>query len=416
MHQHRFEQPAYRPTPSPERRATPSASPRPVPAMPTQDLTPGTAPEPLAPTTALVPRVLTVDEVSAPVSRRPELAGVAGLMAVPQPDSPRAAKRFAQTAEAVARGWSHLSRAAVAQANARNTAALSMQRAAEIGAAAQKACDDATLHREQTLDAIADIADRAEIRDATRTERLQTALLEARLARQRARLELDTLTAKTGAECAQLRHVTAASELEAARLRISRDREERIAAEDIRLEALAADMRTRTFLAEAALAHDRVARQRTELREQAEQARYDAAFTRQAAAPAAPAATPDDLETILAGLGATAAREELRSFLAPALHGVTSCHPLAALVRSVFRAATALEGLPKADAIREAARAALTFLARPREQWPADLAATTQRALAETEAKIAAKERADLRAAIDEEDAVFFGTDPLRPR
>jgi len=378
--------------------------------------TPSPDPEPSAPATALTRRVLSVDEVVAPVSRRPEISGVAGLMALPQPESPRAAKRFAQTAEAVARGWSHLSRAAVAQANARNTAALSMQRAAEIGAAAQRACDDATLHRAKTLDEIAEIADRAELRAATRRDRLETALLQARLDRQRARLELDALSAKTDAEAAQFRHVAAASEFEATRLRITRAREEWQAAEDARLEALASDTRARTFLAGAALEHDRVARQRAELREQAAQARYDAAFARQPAPAAPPMPTPDDLEAILAGLGTTAAREELRTFFAPALHGVLGCHPLAALVRGIFRSITALEGRPKGDALREAARAALTLLEQPREQWPADLVASTQRALADIEARIAAKERADFRAVLDEEDAVFFGTDPLRAR
>lgn len=416
MYQPRYQQPANRPTPSPERRPTPT----PVPVPPRSPVTPSSAaspdPEPLAPVTALARRVLSVDEVLAPVSRRQEVSGVAGLMAVPQPDSPRAAKRFAQTAEAVARGWSHLSRAAVAQANARNTAALSIQRAAEIGAAAQKACDEATLHRAKTLDEIAEISDRAEIRAATRTERLETALLQSRLDRQRARLELDGLTAKTDAESAQFRHVTAASDLEAARLRITRAREEWQAAEDARLEALAADTRARTFLAGAALEHDRIARQRTELREQAAQARYDATFARESAPAASPAPSPDELESLFAEVGSTSAREELRSFFAPALHGVLDCHPLAALVRSVFRSATALEGLPKAEAIREAARTALTFLERPREQWPPNLAATTRHSLAEIEAKVAAKERADLRSAIDEEDAVFFGTDPHRPR
>jgi hypothetical protein len=357
-----------------------------------------------------------VDEVSADVTRHPEFPSAGGLMVVPRLDSPRAAKRFEKTAAAVAHGWSHLSRAAVAQANARNTAALSMQRAAEIGAAAQKACDEATLHRATTLDEIAEISDRAEIRAATRTERLETALLQSRLDRQRARLELDGLTAKTDAESAQFRHVTAASDLEAARLRITRAREEWQAAEDARLETLAADTRARTFLAGAALEHDRVARQRAELREQAAQARYDATFARQAAPPASPAPSPDELENMLESLGSTPAREELRTFFAPAVHGVLDCHPLAALVRGVFRSATALEGLSKGVALREAARAALPFLERPREQWPSELVATTRHSLAQIEAKVAAKERADLRSAIDEEDAVFFGTDPHRSR
>lgn len=415
MYQPRYQQPAYRPTPSPERRPTPT----PVPVPPRSPAAPSPEPEPLAPSTALVPRVLTVDEVSADVTRHPEFPSAGGLMVVPRLDSPRAAKRFEKTAAAVAHGWSHLSRAAVAQANARNTAALSIQRAAEIGAAAQKACGEATLHRAKTLDEIAEISDRAEIRAATRTERLETALLQSRLDRQRARLELVGLTAKTDAESAQFRHVTAASDLEAARLRITRAREEWQAAEDARLEALAADTRARTFLADAALDHDRVIRQRVELREQAAQARYDAAFARQpapAAPPTPPTPPPDDPDAVLAGLGATAAREELRTFFAPAVHGVLSCHPLAALVRGIYRSVTALEGRPKADALREAARAALTLLEQPHELRPADLVDSTQRALADIEARIAAKERADLRSAIDEEDAVFFGTDPHRSR
>lgn len=422
MHPYRFQQPAYRPTPSPERGTTPTtastppsaASPLPAPSVPVVPL--NSTPELLAPGTTLARRVLTVDEVAASIARRPDASGVAGIMAIPQPDSPRAAKRFAQTSEAVARGWSHLSRAAVAQANARNTAALSIQRAVQIGAEAQKICDDATLHRAKTLDEIAEIADRAEIRDATRAERIQTALLQARLDRQRARHELDASMAKATTECAERRHSAAAMDLEAARLRIAREREERIAAEQARLEALGADMRARTFLAQAALEHDRVAHERVELREQAERARYDAAFARQPATPAGTPPTPDDLDVLLASLGTTPAREELRTFLAPALHGVLECHPLAALVRSVYRSASVLDARPKSEALREAARAALAFLERPREQWPSDLTSTTRHALADVEARIAAKQRADLRATIDEEDAVYFGTDPLRPR
>lgn len=414
MYQPRYQQPTFRPTPSFSRRATSeAAAPVPVPPMPSPAPSPvqEAMPDSSTPGTALVPRVLTVDEVSAPVARRPELSGVAGLMAVPQPDSPRAAKRFAQTAEAIARGWSHLNHAAVAQANARNTAALSLQRAAEIGAAAQKACDEATLHRSTTLDAIAEISDRAELRAATQRERLETALLQARLDRQRARLELDSLTAKTAAESAQFRHVTAASELEATRLRITRAREEWQAAEDARLDALARDMRTRTFLADAALEHDRIVQQRADLRTRD---RDTVATT-----PAAPAPAPssaDAVEQILEELGTTPARAELRTFLAPALHGVLECHPLAALVRSVYRSATALEGLAKLDAIREAARAALPFLEKPREQWSPDVIAATKRTLLDVEAKVAAKEQTDRRAALDVEDELFFGTDPLRAR
>lgn len=419
MAQHHFPQPVSRPTPSPVRRPTPPVTPLSGTSSTGTPLASGPralAAEPLAPSTALVPRVLTVDEVSADVTRHPESPSAGGLMVIPRLDSPRAAKRFEKTAAAVAHGWSHLSRAAVAQANARNTAALSMQRAAEIGAAAQKACDEATLHRATTLDAIAEICDHAAIREATRMERVQTALLQVRLERLRSHHELDTAAAKTAAECSQYRHVAAASDLETARLRITREREERTAADQARLEALATDTRTRTFLTEEALAHDRVARQRVELREQAAQARYDATFARQAAPPASPPPSPDELEHMLESLGSTPAREELRTFFAPAVHGVLDCHPLAALVRGVFRSATALEGLSKGVALREAARAALPFLERPREQWPPDLVATTRRSLAEIEAKVAAKERADLRSALDEEDAVFFGTDPHRPR
>lgn len=416
MYQPRYQQPVYRPTPPFARRHTPeTTAPIPIPSMPSPAPfpVPEAAPTTQAPNAALVPRVLTVDEAAASIARRPESCGVTGLMAIPQPDSPRAAKRFAQTAEAVSRGWSHLSTAAVAQANARNTAALSIQRAAEIVAAAQQACDAATLQRAKTLDEIAEISDRAELRDATRKERLETALLQARLDRQRSRLELDALTAKTDAESAQFRHVAAAAELEAARLRITRAREERQAAEDVRLEALAAEMRTRTFLADAALEHDRIVQQRADLRAQA---RDTAATTPEAPAPDPAPVVTDPIEQILEELGTTPARAELRSFLAPALHGVLECHPLAALVRSVYRSATALEGLAKADAIRDAARAALPFLEKPREQWPPDFVAATKRTLLDVEAKVAAREHSDRRAALDQEDELFFGTDPLRTR
>lgn len=404
----------YTPTPRPAPSAAPTAT-RPTPSAAPQPLpVPTPAPEADSSGAALAPRVLTVDEVAGTVTRRPDTYGVAALMPVGRPDSPRAARRFAQTAEAVARGWSHLSHAAVAQANARNTAALSIQRAAEIGAAARKACDDAALHHAKTLDEIDDLRDRAVLRQATREERLQTALLQARI--ERARLTGDAAEGaeRTAAAAAQHRLAVAASELERTRLLTESQRLQWIATEDTRLEVLGTELRSAAFLEELRLRYERVVRERGVLREQAARTRLETLQAR------GPAFTPDGtspdteggIEALLATLGTAETRTELRGFLLPAIHGIDASHPLAALVRLVYRRRTALDGRPMLDAIREAALAALPFLAKPREEWPADLVTSARARLEALDVEIAAKETRDLRAVLDREESFFHGTEP----
>ncbi|MCL4807790.1 MAG: hypothetical protein KJ062_08335, partial [Thermoanaerobaculia bacterium] len=106
--------------------------------------------EPASPKAGLVPsspssssmRVLQPDEITGPIH---DGSSSSELMSQSM-GSPRNARQFERTSRAVAQGWSNLARAAHSRADARNAVALSMQRAAEIGAAARKACDDAAVH------------------------------------------------------------------------------------------------------------------------------------------------------------------------------------------------------------------------------------------------------------------------------
>jgi len=355
-------------------------------------------------------RVLQPDEIMGPIRDASSGAELIAQSMAP----PRNGRQFERESRRVAAGWSNLARAARAQADVRNAVALSVQRGAEIGAAVKKVCADAAVHHAQAMDQIHAIHDGATVREATRDERIAAAVAQARLEREKAMRETEEVRARSAATCAQQRLAAASAEAQRASLVIGRNREERRAREEARCESLASGHRARTFIEEAALEYDQVCTRRLDLRAQTEGSRYDAAFARNRSTPTpAGAATEADTESVIERLGTPATRNELRQFLYPAVHGDDTCHPIAPVVRLVYRDQRALQGKPELDAIREAARAALTFLATPREQWPVNLSEQYRERLARLEGQIAAKEARELRDLIDREQSVFHGTEPF---
>lgn len=355
-------------------------------------------------------RVLQPDEIMGPIRD-----GSSGAELIAQSmGAPRNGRQFERSSRAVAAGWSNLARAARSQAEVRNAVALSIQRGAEIGAAVKKVCDDAAVHHARAMDQIDAIQDGATVREATREERIAAAVAQARLDREKASREIEELRARSAATCAQQLLAAASAEARRASLVVGRNREERRDREETHFESLARGQRARTFLEEAALEYDQVRTKRLDVRAQTERNRYDAACARSRSAPTpAGAATEADVESVIDRLGTPAARNELRQFLYPALHGDDTCHPVAPVVRFVYRDQRALQGKPEAAAIREAAKTALTFLEMRREDWPADLAEQYRDRLARLEGQIAAKEARELRDLIDREQSVFHGTEPF---
>lgn len=355
-------------------------------------------------------RVLQPDEIMGPI--RDGSSG--GELMAQSMGAPRNGRQFERSSRAVAAGWSNLARAARAQADVRNAVALSIQRGAEIGAAVKKVCDDAAVHHARAMDEIHAIHDGATVREATREERIGAAVAQARLEREKATREIEELRARSAATCAQQRLTAASAEAQRASLVVGRNREERRAREEAHFESLARADRARTFLEEAAHEYDQVRTKRLDLRAQTERSRYDAAYARSRATPtSAGAATEADAESVIDRLGTSAARNELRKFLYPALYGDDTCHPVAPVVRFVYRDQRALQGKPEVEAIREAAKAALTFLEMRREDWPANLSEQYRDRLARLEGQIAAKEARELRDLLDREQSVFHGTEPF---
>jgi hypothetical protein len=355
-------------------------------------------------------RVLQPDEITGPIH---DGSSSAELMSQSM-GSPRSARQFERTSRAVAQGWNNLARAAHSRADARNAVALSMQRAAEIGAAARKICDDAAVHHARAMDQIHDIHDGALIREVTLEDRVGVAVAKARLEHAKATLEAEELRARSSAICAQQRLAVATAEAQRTSLDVARNREERNAREEARLEALASGVRARAFLEEAELEYDQSRTKRLDVRAKTERDRYDTAFARSRPGSTATTGGPaPDAESVIEGLGDAASRSELRRFFYPALYGDDTCHPLAPVVRFVYRDQHALKGKPELEAIREAAKAAMTYLATPREQWPVNLSEGNRERLARLEGEIAAKEARELRTLIDREQSVFTGTEPF---
>lgn len=374
--------------------------------------------EPASPKAGLVPsspssssmRVLQPDEITGPIH---DGSSSSELMSQSM-GSPRDARKFERTSRAVAQGWSNLARAASSRADARNAVALSIQRGAEIGAAAKKICDDAAVHHARAMDQIHDIHDGAHIREATREDRVGVAVAKARLDHARATLEAEELRARSVAICAQQHLAAATAEAQRTAINLGRNREERNAREEARLEILASDVRARAFLEEAELDYDQARTRRLDVRAKTERDRYDTAFARSRPAPTPTAgATEADAESVIERIGTPATRNELRQFLYPAIYGDDTCHPIAPVVRFVYREQHALQGKPELEAIREAAKAAETYLRMPREQWAAKLSDGYRERLARLEGEIAAKEARKLRDLIDREQSVFSGTEPF---
>lgn len=355
-------------------------------------------------------QILQPDEITGPIRD-----GSSGAELIAQSmAAPRNGRQFERTSRAVAAGWSNLARAARAQADVRNAVAFSLQRSAEIGAAARKACDDAAVHHARAMDQIHSIHDGAHIREATREDRVGVALAQARLDRAKATLEAEELRARSSAICAQQLLAVATAEAQRTAIDLGRNREERNAREEARLETLASGVRARAFLEEAELEYDQARTKRLDVRAKTERDRYDSAFSRsRPASTNTGGATEADAESVIQSLGTSATQSELRRFFYPALYGDDTCHPIAPVVRFVYREQRGLQGKPELEAIREAAKTAQTFLATPREQWAANLSEQYRDRLARLEGQIAAKEARELRDLIDREQSIFSGTEPF---
>ncbi|MCL4809640.1 MAG: hypothetical protein KJ062_17910, partial [Thermoanaerobaculia bacterium] len=266
----------------------------------------------------------------------------------------------------------------------------------------------------RAMDQIHDIHAGAHIREATREDRVGVAVAKARLEHAKATLEVEELRARSSAICAQQHLAAATAEAQRTAINLGRNREERNAREEARLEILATDVRARAFLEEAELDYDQARTRRLDVRAKTERDRYDTAFARSRPSPATTAgATEADAEAVIESVGTAATQSELRRFFYPALHGDDACHPIAPVVRFVYREQRGLQGKPELDAIREAAKTALTFLAMPREEWNSNLSDRYRERLARLEGEIAAKEARELRTLIDREQSVFSGTEPF---
>ncbi|MEO6326501.1 MAG: hypothetical protein ABIT01_02995, partial [Thermoanaerobaculia bacterium] len=223
--QPRFDQPSFR-------NASPSPTQQPA-ASPSGERPAGTG----TAMRVLTPQVLSPRDVTGMVDPGGTAMELGSPIGVPCTGSPRAARKFERTAEALANGWGHLASAAKSRAEARNATALSIQRAAEIGAAARKAVDDAALHHAKTFTEIAEFQDAAIIREATREDRVLAAMARARFDRTKLGFEANELRERSAATCAQQRLVAAQADFGREALADERTRERRKLAEEERLEA-----------------------------------------------------------------------------------------------------------------------------------------------------------------------------------